>query len=165
MGNIRQPRPDDHTTLIAAIEDWWADSRTPEEARELSRQLPKLFLKHFAGTSLLMEGDAGVEGFLIGFHSADHSDESYIHVIGVHPDKRKDGVARELYEHFFEKAAAAGRTRVRAITSPRNKGSIAFHRSMGFTLEDGDQVVDGVPIHIDYDGPGEDRVSFRRTLP
>ena len=165
MGIIRQPRPDDHATLIAAIREWWGDSRTPAEAHELSRQLPKLFLKHFAGTSLLMEGDDGVEGFLIGFHSADHADESYIHVIGVHPERRKDGVARQLYEHFFAEAAAAGRARVRAITSPGNKGSIAFHRSMGFTLEDGDHTVDGIPVHIDYDGPGEDRVSFQRPLP
>ncbi|WP_460443789.1 hypothetical protein [Amycolatopsis cihanbeyliensis] len=50
------------------------------------------------------------------------------------------------------------------MTSPGNKGSIAFHRRMGFQVEPGDREVDGVAVRADYDGPGEDRVRFRTDL-
>ncbi len=73
-------------------------------------------------------------------------------------------MARQLYERFFARAVAAGRQEVRAILSPANKLSIAFHHSMGFRPEGGDYESDGVPVHRDYDGPGHDRISFRRVL-
>ncbi|MFC6879831.1 MULTISPECIES: GNAT family N-acetyltransferase [Actinomadura] len=155
MEAIRRARLDDHAAIIAALPAWWGDSRTPDEARELSLLLPRLFLEHFAGTSLVADGPDGVEGFLVGFHSADRADEAYIHFVGVHPDRRKGGLARTLYERFFEEARAAGRTTVRAVTSPGNTGSIAFHRAMGFEAS---------APRADYDGPGQHRVCFRRAL-
>jgi predicted GNAT superfamily acetyltransferase len=100
----------------------------------------------------------------VGFHSADVADEAYIHFVGVDPQLRGAGTARELYTRFFAQAAKAGRGTVRAITSPANTGSIAFHRAMGFDLVPGDREADGVPVHSDYDGPGQDRVCFRRRL-
>ncbi len=164
MHDVRRARTTDHTTLVECVQRWWGDSRTPEQARELSLLLPRLFLQHFAGTSLVLEDETGVRAFLVGFHSADHPHEAYIHFVGVDPELRKQGVARRLYTAFFERAAAAGRTEVRAVTSPRNTGSIAFHRAMGFELDAGDREVDGVPVQSDYDGPGQDRVAFRKKL-
>jgi hypothetical protein len=35
---------------------------------------------------------------------------------------------------------------------------------MGFAVEPGDREVDGVSVHSDYDGPGQDRVCFRMEL-
>jgi hypothetical protein len=35
---------------------------------------------------------------------------------------------------------------------------------MGFVLEGGDSEVDGVPVHLDYDGPGQDRVCFYKKI-
>ena len=57
----------DHPKLVACIRTWWGGSRTPEQARELSLLLPRLFLQHFARTSLVLEGPEGVEDFLVGF--------------------------------------------------------------------------------------------------
>jgi hypothetical protein len=37
-------------------------------------------------------------------------------------------------------------------------------RAMGFRLKRGDKEEGGVPIHEDYDGPGEDRVVFEKAL-
>ncbi|KOT54138.1 MULTISPECIES: GNAT family N-acetyltransferase [Streptomyces] len=164
MHDVRRARTTDHTTLVECVQRWWGDSRTPEQARELSLLLPRLFLQHFAGTSLVLEDETGVRAFLVGFHSADRPHEAYIHFVGVDPELRKQGVARRLYTAFFERAAAAGRTEVRAITSPQNTGSIAFHQAMGFEPEPGDREADGVPVHGDYDGPGQDRVAFRKKL-
>ncbi|WP_367321373.1 N-acetyltransferase family protein [Streptomyces sp. HUAS ZL42] len=162
MPDLRQARLSDHGTLVECVQRWWGDSRTPEQARELSLLLPRLFLQFFAGTSLVLEDDEGIRAFLIGFHAADNDEEAYIHFVGVDPRLRGQGVARHLYTAFFQQAAEAGRREVRAITSPGNAGSIAFHRAMGFAFEEGDRQLDGVPVHSDYDGPGQDRVCFRR---
>jgi ribosomal protein S18 acetylase RimI-like enzyme len=82
-------------------------------------------------------------------------DEAHIHFLGVDPDHRRAGLARALCEGFFELAALAGRTRVSAITSPVNTGSIAFHERMGFTVRG--------PI-ADYNQPGTAHVVFERAL-
>jgi predicted GNAT superfamily acetyltransferase len=73
-------------------------------------------------------------------------------------------MARRLYARFFAHASAAGRRQVRAITSPENTTSIAFHRALGFEVEPGDRDIEGTPVHTDYDGPGHDRVSFRLVI-
>ena len=57
------------------------------------------------------------------------------------------------------------RPSVRAVTSPVNTGSVAFHRRMGFRLEPGDAHVGDIPVATGYDGPGQDRVRFVRDLP
>ncbi|MEU9925185.1 GNAT family N-acetyltransferase [Streptomyces griseoluteus] len=100
----------------------------------------------------------------MGFHAADNEEESYIHFVGVDPALHGQGLARRLYTAFFRRAAEAGRRQVRAITSPGNIGSISFHQAMGFTVEPGDRDIDEVPVRIDYDGPGKDRVCFCRNL-
>jgi L-amino acid N-acyltransferase YncA len=61
-----------------------------------------------------------------------------------------------LYERFFAVAAADGRTVVRAVTSPVNARSIAFHTALGFAVSD--------PTP-GYDGPGDVKVRFDRRLP
>ncbi|MER0246055.1 hypothetical protein AAHZ94_29595, partial [Streptomyces sp. HSW2009] len=53
---FRQAREEDHAPIVAAIRTWWGATRTPDEARELSLLLPRLFLQHFAATSLILEG-------------------------------------------------------------------------------------------------------------
>ncbi|MFI7115940.1 GNAT family N-acetyltransferase [Amycolatopsis sp. NPDC049868] len=161
---MRRADVSDHSAIVDRVQRWWGDSRTPAEARELSLLLPKLFLQFFSSTSLVLEDEAGIRAFLIGFHAPDNDTEAYIHFVGVDPELRGRGTARGLYTAFFRRAAEAGRTEVRAITSPGNTGSIAFHRAMGFTLEPGDRMLDGLPVHGDYDGPGQDRVCFFRKI-
>lgn len=163
--SLRSAAVSDHPRIVESITRWWLDSRSPEKARELSRLLPRLFLQFFSKTSLVLEDETGIRAFLVGFYAADNDREAYIHFVGVDPLVRGQGSARRLYETFFQRAAAAGRTEVLAITSPGNTGSIAFHRAMGFAFEDGDRVVDGIPVHSDYDGIDEDRVCFRKAVP
>ncbi|WPB95250.1 GNAT family N-acetyltransferase [Streptomyces malaysiensis] len=161
---LRRAHVSDHGTIVERVRHWWGDSRTPVQARELSLLLPRLFLQFFSGTSLVLEDDDGIKAFLVGFHAADNDHEAYIHFVGVAPELRGQGVGRRLYTAFFERAAEAGRREVHSITSPMNTGSVAFHRAMGFTLEEGDREVNGFPVHGDYDGPGQHRVCFRRHL-
>ncbi len=154
---IRTATPEDYASLIAVVDAWWG-------GRAMALMLPRLFFVHFRDTSFIAEADGSRVGFLVGFLSPTLSDEAYIHFVGVHPDHRKRGVARALYQQFFEVAREAGRHRVRCVTSPSNGLSLAFHLAMGFHPEGTARADDAVPIHRDYDGPGEDRVLLVREL-
>jgi len=94
-------------------------------------------------------------GFLIGFHSPSQRTEAYVQNVAVHPAERRTGLARRMYDEFFDQAIADGRIVVRAITSPSNQQSIDFHRRMGFAVTG--------PI-TDYNGPDRDVVVFSRSL-
>jgi ribosomal protein S18 acetylase RimI-like enzyme len=114
-----------------------------------------MFLDHFHRTSLVAEGHDGLTGFLVGIISPSEPDQAYIHFVGVSPQARNDGVARTLYEQFFQIARRHGRTVVKAVTSPVNEASIAFHRHLGFTVSG--------PVP-DYNGPGRDLMVFERAI-
>ncbi len=158
---LRRPIEQDHPSIVAAIADWWD---TPN-ASQLALLMPRLFLQHFTGTSLIAEHAPSRElaGFLIGFRSPDHPEVAYIHFVGVSPRARGLGLGRTLYERFFDDQRAAGCREVRCITGPPNRASQAFHRAMGFETA-GEAEVDGVLAYRDYDGPGEHRVAFRRAI-
>jgi ribosomal protein S18 acetylase RimI-like enzyme len=130
----------------------------------MSDMLPKFFFIHFRETSFVAESGGKIVGFLIGFLSQTFQNEAYIHFAGVHPDYRKMGLARTLYERFFEVARNLGRTVVRCVTSPVNKGSIAFHFRMGFNIETSEATVEGISVARNYDGQDQDRVLLSKTL-
>ena len=145
---IRHAEPADHARVAAVIDDWWGGRRVRD-------MLPRLFFTHFRETSFVAEDGGWLAGFLCGFLSQTYPDQAYVHFVGVAPDRRGDGLARDLYERFFEAARAAGRSSVRCVTSPVNTGSIAFHTKLGFEIE---AEVEG------YDGPDGSRVLLRRAL-
>jgi ribosomal protein S18 acetylase RimI-like enzyme len=126
--------------------------------------LPKLFFTHFRETSFVAQENDKMVGFLNGFLSQTFPDEAYIHFVGVHPGYRKAGVARQLYEKFFDTVRANSRHTVRCVTAPVNKTSIAFHQRMGFEIDPGDVTVDGISAHSNYDGQGESRVLFVKRV-
>lgn len=163
---LRAARESDYEAVSAACDGWWTlpGHDTPAARRERAALVPRLWLQHFANTSLVAERDGEFVGFLIGFHSPTRRDESYIHFVGVRADARAGGLGRSLYERFFTLCRAEGRARVRCVTSPTNTVSIGFHRAMGFAVEPGTKVVGGVQAKSDYDGPGVDRVAFVREL-
>jgi predicted GNAT superfamily acetyltransferase len=155
---IRPLRPSDFAPVIAVIDEWWG-------GRTMAPMLPRLFFDHFTETSFAADRDGALAGFLVGFVSQSQPGTAYIHFVGVDPGERGHGVGRRLYGTFFDAVRARGCTRVRAVTSPVNTGSVAFHRRMGFRLEPGDVQVHGNPVTAGYDGPGQDRVRFVRDLP
>jgi ribosomal protein S18 acetylase RimI-like enzyme len=144
---LRTATPADYDTIAAVVDDWWG--------RPVSHALPRLFLDHFHETSTVARAGDDLAGFLIGFLSPSLPDAAYIHFVGVHPGHRRGGLARLLYERFFALATAGGRTVVRAVTAPVNERSIAFHAALGFTVSD--------PVS-GYDGPGDVKVRFERSL-
>lgn len=150
---IRHIHSNDYVHISPLLNDWWG-------GRQMADMLPKLFFEHFTETSFIAEKEGEITGFLIGFLSQTHRDEAYIHFVGVHPNHRGERIGEKLYETFFACVKEQDRKVVRSVTSPVNKGSIAFHTKMGFKIEPGDKVKDGVSIHSNYDGKNEDRVRF-----
>jgi GNAT superfamily N-acetyltransferase len=154
---IRQLSTADYPSVISVIDQWWG-------GRQMADMLPRLFFEHFTDTSFAVERDSHLVGFLTGFISQSRPGEAYIHFVGVDPAQRGSGLGRLLYEAFFKAAEARGCVLVRAVTSPVNRGSVAFHQRMGFQLEPGDAQVDGIPVSSGYDGRGGDRVRLIRSL-
>lgn len=154
---IRHAEPRDYSTVAAVIDEWWG-------GRAMRDMLPKLFFVHFRETSFVAEDQGELVGFLSGFLSQTFPDEAYIHFVGVHPAYRQAGLARQLYERFFDAARAGGRSVVRCVTAPVNRISVAFHTRLGFAIEPGDALENGVPVHTDYDGHGGSRVLFVKHL-
>ncbi|WP_436772582.1 GNAT family N-acetyltransferase [Yinghuangia sp. YIM S09857] len=165
---VRRPVEDDFARVQYGLTHWWGGLGGDAGAQQRRLLVPRLFLQHFTGTSLVVEDAADPGGplaaFLIGFLSQDRRDEAYIHFVGVAPEHKRAGVGSALYERFFALARGAGRSRVRCITGPANLASVAYHTRMGFRIEDGDHEVDGVAAKADYDGEGLARVCFVRDL-
>jgi GNAT superfamily N-acetyltransferase len=155
---LRRPRVADHPAVVASIPDWWGMPGT-----SIHLLLPPLFFQHFSDTSFLAEDAGGLAAFLIGFRSHAQPGVAYIHFVGVRPDLRGHGLARNLYELFFAESRAAGCHRVDAITGVPNRRSQAFHAALGFAAS-GDTDFDGVRAWRDYDGPGEHRVAYSKSI-
>lgn len=154
---IRSVKGSDYYVISPLINEWWG-------GRNMSDKLPKLFFDHFTQTSFIAEKDGKLVGFLIGFLSQTHSNEAYIHFVGVHPEYRKHHIGKHLYNKFFNVVKQNNRSIVRCVTSPVNKVSIAYHTKMGFEIEDGDRIIEGLSLNTDYDGPNQDRVLFVKKL-
>jgi ribosomal protein S18 acetylase RimI-like enzyme len=147
MHILRPARAADYDTIATVVDDWWG--------RPILSSLPRLFLDHFHRTSIIAEGPEGLNGFLVGILSPSERDQAYIHFAGVDPQVRKNGLARTLYDQFFQIARSHDRRVVTAITSPVNTASIAFHRRLGFTV---------IGPVSDYNGPGRDLIVFECTI-
>jgi predicted GNAT superfamily acetyltransferase len=157
---FRRPTEADYDAIVGVIDEWWG-------GRQLDHLLPRLWLQHFTGTSWLAEtAEGALAGFLIGFHSPDQPAVAYCRLVGTNPNLRLHGLGRDLYEHFFADARAAGRHEVRAITWPGNRTSIAFHQALGFEIVagPGTQNLYGVPAFPAYDFDREDRAILVRSL-
>jgi len=157
---FRRPIEADHPVVMAQVDDWWG-------GRRVRAMLPRLWFRHFTGTSWIAEGEDGrLLGFVVGFISPDHPDIAYAHMIGTDPNRRRRGLGRALYDRFFEDARDHGATTVVAVTWPGNQVSVGFHRAMGFAPDEGSatQRLYGSPAYPDYDGDGEDRIVFTKSV-
>ncbi|HKV68955.1 MAG TPA: GNAT family N-acetyltransferase [Gaiellales bacterium] len=145
---MRNAAAADYDRIAPLVDEWW-------DGREMIDMLPRLFFVHFSETAFVAEDGEDLCGFLAGFLSQSKADEAYIHFAGVSPDHRGRGVGRLLYESFFAVAREHSRSVVRCVTAPINERSVAFHRALGFEI---DQVAEG------YDGRGGDRVLMSKRV-
>ncbi|MCR9144844.1 MAG: GNAT family N-acetyltransferase [bacterium] len=141
--------------ILHDLADYWGDDRT----RELHHPM---FVHEFRDTAFMIQMGGLTAAYLLGFVARD-SRYGYVHLAAVRGSHRQRGMARALYEHFFEYCRARDVRLVKAITSPRNRFSILFHKRMGFRLF-GETIEHGVPVIKNYSGRGADRVVMYRRL-
>lgn len=154
---IRNGEPSDHERVVSVMREWWG-------GRDLAASVLKIFFIHFQDTLFIAEEDQQMIGFLVGFLSQSESNVGYIHFAGVHPDFRKCGIGRTLYQKFFDVCAANGRTVVKSCTSPINRLSIDFHVRLGFEIEPGDSIECGLPVSTHFLRPNDPKVLFRKSI-
>ena len=147
--------PQDYTEILQALPEFW-DGRD-------TRHLHHPFLIHeFGDTAFVIRDGSRVVAYLFGFLSQTRP-IGYVHAIAVRPSARRFHLARHLFEHFVQSARRHGCTHVKAITTPSNAGSIAFHQRLGMQLL-GEPNPDGIPVVADYAGPGAARVVFWKSI-
>lgn len=154
--DIRNAIESDYDFIMQNVDQWWG-------GRAMADMLPRLFFKHFSQYSFTaLEADS-IVGFLVGFRSQSGSEIGYIHFAGVDPEYRDKGIAKKLYERFFDYCRGVDLKSVQCVTSPENQGSIKFHHAIGFTAHAYEN--DGQAGSVaNYDGPGEDRVVFTKSI-
>jgi GNAT superfamily N-acetyltransferase len=145
----------DFDQILNDFVDFWGDERTK------SLHNP-IFLYEFGNTAYVIKDRNRVVGYLFGLFSQT-APVAYVKFVGVRRSHQKRGIGRRLYEHFIEFAKKKGCLELKAITSPANKVSIAFHQHIGMELL-GEPNEEGIPVVRDYSGPGIDRVVFRKKI-
>jgi ribosomal protein S18 acetylase RimI-like enzyme len=144
---VQRATIEDLQRIVASIEDFWG-------ARDRLALHHALYIHEFGDTALSHRApDGTVLAYLLGFLTPARA--GYIHVVGVRRTHRREGLARGLYEEFEALARSRGALALKAITSPANEGSLAFHRALGFSATE----VAG------YSAGGEARIVMRRELP
>jgi ribosomal protein S18 acetylase RimI-like enzyme len=127
------------------------------------RHLFHPFLFHQFGDSAFVIRDGGqVVAYLFGLLSQTEP-VAHAHAIAVRPSARRHKLGQRLYAAFTDFARAHGCTHIKAITSPDNRRSIAFHRSIGMTLQ-GEPNADGIPVVRGYARRDVDHVVFQKAL-
>jgi ribosomal protein S18 acetylase RimI-like enzyme len=146
---IEGVRDGDLAEILRNFERFWGD-------RDLPRYLhhPMFFLE-FGDTAFVARnlGTGEIAGYLLGFVAP--TGDGYIHFVAVRDDSRTLGLGRRLYETFEKVARERGAVALKAITSPENESSAAFHKRVGFTEM----------IRVaDYGGSGRSRIVMHKPL-
>jgi GNAT superfamily N-acetyltransferase len=153
--NIENCTQEDFLQIRDDVVEFWGSDRT------LHLHHP-IFLREFGDTAYVIREGTRVLAYLFGFIAQKHP-VGYVHLVAVREPLKGQGLGKCLYEHFAQIAAVRGCNALKAITSPGNEVSIAFHKALGFELE-GLPNADGVPVVRDYAGKGNDLVVFRKSI-
>jgi GNAT superfamily N-acetyltransferase len=136
----------DFDHIVEVIDRWWGGP--------ISTFAHPIFFYELGDRALIVEENDTMIGFLLGFVAHEPAKTGYVHLVGIHPEFRRRGVGRLLYENFTRECVDAGCERMKAITTLGNEGSLAFHTAMGW---------DTLPIE-DYAGRDRKRIVFTKNL-
>lgn len=136
----------DYDYIISVLDQWWGGPA--------GRRADPMFFYEFGEHALVAEQDGQVIGFLLGVMVPGPAATGYVHLVGIHPDHRRRGVGKRLYEQFTERCRAAGMKRIKSLAAEGHEGPTRFHASMGFECS----------RVTDYAGPGRTRLVFIKEL-
>lgn len=135
----------DYDHIVNVIDRWWGGPT--------SALAHPIFFYELGRLARVVEADDVLAGFLLGFLREDKA-TGYVHLVGIHPDYRRRGVAKLLYEAFERDCVREGAKQLKAITTLGNEGSVAFHQALGWTKHEVE----------DYAGPGRLRIVFTKDV-
>ena len=142
---IRRATKRDYDQVISSLDAFW-DGREGDPRVALFHHA--LFIHELGDSAFVAEdSDGTIAAYLFGF-VAGSAPIAYVHIVAVRATHRRLGLASDLYRHFASEAAGRGACAIKAITTPANTVSIAFHESLGMAAT----------AVADYAGPGQDRV-------
>jgi len=136
----------DFDQIVEVIDRWWGGP--------MATLAHPIFFYELGDNALIVEEGGRLVGFLLGFIALRPPKTGYVHLVGIHPDFRRKGVGRLLYETFTERCRGLGCERMKAITTTGNEGSISFHQALGWTSAEIE----------DYAGPDRRRIVFTKDL-
>ena len=136
----------DYDHIVQVVDRWWGGPT--------SALAHPVFFYELGSLARVVETDGVLVGFLFGFVAESAPKSGYVHLVGIHPDFRRRGVGKVLYQAFEEDCLNLGCSRMKAVTTNGNEGSIAFHRALGWQME----FVD------DYAGPARPRTVFAKSI-
>jgi GNAT superfamily N-acetyltransferase len=153
---VRRITKADFDRIVEVIDHWWGGP--------IGTFAHPLFYYELGDHALVAEQGAEMIGFLLGFITpntepqgatpSDMTKTGYVHLVGIHPEHRRRGVGRLLYDRFTELCRAARCVRMKALATHGNEGSIRFHVALGWNAQEVD----------DYAGPGRRRIVFTKPL-
>ena len=136
----------DYDHIVQIIDRWWGGPTTA--------LAHPIFFYELGALARVVEHDGILVGFLLGFIAPGPPKTGYVHLVGIHPDHRRRGVGRLMYEAFEQDCRKAGVVRMKAITTLGNEGSQLFHQVLGWDM---------VEIE-DYAGPARSRIVFTKDF-
>lgn len=136
----------DFDHIVSVIDRWWDGP--------ISTLAHPIFFYELGHQALVVENEGLMLGFLLGFIAEQPVKTGYVHLVGIHPEFRRQGVGRLLYERFTEVCRRGGCVKMKAITTPGNEGSIRFHLGVGWAAQEDEN----------YAGEGRRRIVFTREL-
>lgn len=96
----------------------------------------------FAGSSVVVESEGRVVGFVTGFLRPSEPDSIFVWQVGVDADQRGRGLAARMLHALLDRLAERGVVRLRTTISPDNEasqrtfGAVARDRGMTLSRED-----------------------------
>lgn len=143
---IRGITKTDFDRVVSVFDEWWGGPS--------SDRAHPVFFYELGAHALVAEEDGEMVGFLLGFVAPVEPPVAYVHLVGIHPERRRRGIGKTLYRRFAERCRATGARTLKSIASPRHRVALGFHQSLGFEcIED-----------ENYAGPGRARVVFTKQL-
>ena len=145
----------DYHQILDALPEFW-------DGRDTRHLHHPMLLKEFGNSAFVIRDGALVAAYLFGFVSQTEP-VGYLHLIAVRPSARRRHLGEALFDHFVDFARGHGCKHIKAITTPANVGSIAFHKSLGMQLL-GAPDAEGIPVVADYAGRNAPRVVFWKAI-
>jgi len=145
----------DYEQILEDLQEFW-------DGRDTRALHHPMLVNEFGNSAFVARAGPKVIAYLFGFVSQVEP-VGYVHLIAVRPSARGQGLGRKLVAHFVAFARRHGCRHVKAITTPSNLSSIAFHESIGMKLL-GEPNAEGIAVIKDYAGPNEPRVVFWKPI-